>query len=126
VAEDVRRSVRRRLLFANVTGGVAVITFVLLASGEQLAPDLPLVLTLGAPFVPAAHLTDIAKGRVGKVLVSAESVRRAGAEAPHWSDVGTVALRGRTTPTAIYEPLLEQTEPIRGEAMGSTGSSRRS
>ncbi|HET6832302.1 MAG TPA: adenylate/guanylate cyclase domain-containing protein [Acidimicrobiales bacterium] len=56
VAEDVRRSVRRRLLFANVAGGIAVITFVLLASGEQLAPELPLALTLGAPFVPAALL----------------------------------------------------------------------
>ena len=55
-AEDVRRSVRRRLLFANVAGGLAVITFVLLASGERLAPDLPLALTLGAPFVPAALL----------------------------------------------------------------------
>jgi len=55
-AEDVRRSVRRRLLFANVAGGIAVITFVQLASGERLAPDLPLPLTLGAPFVPAALL----------------------------------------------------------------------
>lgn len=55
-AEDVRRSVRHRLLFANEAGGVAVITFVLLASGERLAPDLPLALTLGAPFVPAALL----------------------------------------------------------------------
>jgi adenylate cyclase len=56
VADDVRRSVRGRLLFANVAGGIAVITFVLLASGEELAPDLPLALTLGAPFVPAALL----------------------------------------------------------------------
>jgi adenylate cyclase len=56
VAADVRRSVRRRLLFANVAGGLAVITYVLLASGKRLAPDLPLVLTLGAPFVPAALL----------------------------------------------------------------------
>ena len=56
----MRRSVRRRLLFANVAGGLAVITFVLLASGEELAPDLPLALTLGAPFVPAALLVLLA------------------------------------------------------------------
>jgi len=81
---------------------------------------------IGPAVNEAARLTDIAKGRVVKVLASAESVRRAGAEASHWRDVGTVALRGRTTPTAIYEPLLEQTEPSRGEAIGSTGPSRRS
>ncbi|MGH2476312.1 MAG: adenylate/guanylate cyclase domain-containing protein, partial [Candidatus Limnocylindrales bacterium] len=81
---------------------------------------------IGPAVNEAARLTDIAKGRVVKVLASAESVRRAGAEASHWRDVGTVALRGRTTPTAMYEPLLEQTEPIRREAIGPTGPIRRS
>jgi adenylate cyclase len=81
---------------------------------------------IGPAVNEAARLTDIAKGRAVKVLASAESVRRAGAEAAHWRDVGTVALRGRTAPTAIYEPLPEQTEPSRGEAIGSTGTSRRS
>ncbi|MGH9258725.1 MAG: HAMP domain-containing protein, partial [Acidimicrobiales bacterium] len=41
-AERVRRSIRRRLLFANVAGAVAVMTFLQLASGKELAPDVPL------------------------------------------------------------------------------------
>jgi hypothetical protein len=32
-------------------------------------------------------------------------VRRAGAEGERWRDVGTVALRGRSTPTAMREPV---------------------
>jgi len=63
---------------------------------------------IGPAVNEAARLTDIAKGRAVKVLASAESVRRAAGEASHWRDVGTVALRGRATPAAIYEPLLEQ------------------
>jgi class 3 adenylate cyclase len=74
----------------------------------------------------ASRLTEIAKGRTVKVLASAESLRRAGSEASHWRNVGTVALRGRATPTAVYEPVaLEPTVPRR-DAMGSTEPERRS
>ena len=66
---------------------------------------------IGPAVNEASRLTDIAKGRAVRVLASAESVRRAGAEASHWHDVGTVALRGRATPTAIYEPLVEHAAP---------------
>jgi adenylate cyclase len=63
---------------------------------------------IGPAVNEAARLTDVAKGRPVKVLASAEVVRRAGAEAERWRDVGTVALRGRQSPTAIYEPIVEQ------------------
>jgi adenylate cyclase len=53
----------------------------------------------------AARLTDVAKGREVTVLASAETVRRADAEAERWQDVGSTTLRGRTAPTAIFEPL---------------------
>jgi adenylate cyclase len=66
---------------------------------------------IGPAVNEASRLTDIAKGRTVKVLASAESVRRAGAEASHWHDVGTVALRGRTMPTAISEPMAESVDP---------------
>ena len=66
---------------------------------------------IGPAVNEASRLTDIAKGRAVRVLASAESVRRASAEASHWHDVGTVALRGRATPTAIYEPLVEHAAP---------------
>jgi adenylate cyclase len=61
---------------------------------------------IGPAVNEAARLTDLAKGRAVKVLASVEVVRRGGGEATKWRDVGTVALRGRQVPTAIYEPLV--------------------
>jgi len=55
-AERVRRGVRRRLLFANAAGAVAVFTFVQLASGNDLAPEVPLWLRLVGPIAPAVVL----------------------------------------------------------------------
>jgi len=55
----------------------------------------------------AARLTDVAKGRPVKLLASEAAVRRSGDEAGHWRDVGSVALRGRSSPTAIREPVPE-------------------
>ena len=54
----------------------------------------------------AARLTEMAKGRVGRALASAGAVERAGDEAGRWAPLGTVALRGQSTPTAIYEPAV--------------------
>jgi adenylate cyclase len=66
---------------------------------------------IGTAVNEASRLTEVAKGRAVKVLASAESVRRASGDAGGWHDVGTVALRGRSTPTAIFEPVVE--EPAR-------------
>ncbi|HET8619784.1 MAG TPA: adenylate/guanylate cyclase domain-containing protein [Acidimicrobiales bacterium] len=63
---------------------------------------------IGTAVNEAARLTEVAKGRTVKVLASAESVRRASREAGGWHDVGTVALRGRSAPTAIYVPVVEE------------------
>jgi adenylate cyclase len=62
---------------------------------------------IGPAVNEAARLTDVAKGRTVKVLASGDAVRRAGDESTEWRDVGTVALRGRAAPTAIYEPRVE-------------------
>jgi len=67
---------------------------------------------IGPAVNEAARLTDVAKGRAIKVLASAEVVRRAGSEAQRWRDVGTVALRGRRTPTAVYEPIVDERAPL--------------
>jgi len=56
IAIRVRRSVRRRLLFANVAGAAAVMTFLQLASGQALAPDLPLWVQIVGPLAPVAVL----------------------------------------------------------------------
>jgi len=63
---------------------------------------------IGTAVNEANRLTEVAKGRPVKVLASAEAVRRASGEAGRWSDVGTVALRGRSTPTVIFEPMVEE------------------
>jgi adenylate cyclase len=60
---------------------------------------------IGPAVNEAARLTDVAKGRKIKALASEATVRRAGGEGEHWRDVGTVALRGRSTPTAMREPI---------------------
>lgn len=61
---------------------------------------------IGPAVNEAARLTDVAKGRAVKVLASSDIVRRAGAEGQQWRDVGSVALRGRRAPTAIFEPVV--------------------
>ena len=59
---------------------------------------------IGRPVNEASRLTDLAKGRGARVLASAAAIERAGDEADRWSSLGTVALRGHSAPTALYEP----------------------
>jgi adenylate cyclase len=66
---------------------------------------------IGRPVNEAARLTDLAKARAGRVLAGSGALDRAGEEAARWSDRGTVALRGQSAPTAIYEPL-DVREPV--------------
>jgi adenylate cyclase len=78
---------------------------------------------IGPPVNEAARLTDVAKGRTVKVLASGETVRRAAGEASRWRDVGSAALRGRSSPTAIYEPVAD--EPAVAGGSGSSGEGAR-
>jgi class 3 adenylate cyclase len=66
---------------------------------------------IGGPVNEAARLTDLAKGRCGRVIASQTTVRRAGDEAAHWTQLGNVALRGQSKPTAICEPVSVH-EPV--------------
>jgi adenylate cyclase len=63
---------------------------------------------IGSAVNEAARLTDIAKERSIKVLASAETVRQASDEAQRWRDAGTVPVRGRTAPAAVYEPVVDE------------------
>ena len=65
---------------------------------------------IGRPVNEAARLTDVAKGRPGRVLAGAGAIERAGHEATKWASLGTVALRGQQVPATIYEPV-EVREP---------------
>jgi adenylate cyclase len=66
---------------------------------------------IGRPVNEAARLTDLAKARTSRILAGEGALDRAGGEAARWSDCGTVALRGQSIPTAIYEPL-DVREPV--------------
>jgi adenylate cyclase len=61
---------------------------------------------IGRAVNEAARLTDLAKGRDGRVLASGAAVRRAGPESANWAGRGTVGLRGHQVPTEVYEPTL--------------------
>jgi adenylate cyclase len=66
---------------------------------------------IGRPVNEAARLTDLAKGRPGRVVVGQGAIDRAGEEAVRWASLGTVALRGQAAPAAIYEPV-DIREPV--------------
>ena len=66
---------------------------------------------IGRPVNEAARLTDLAKGRSGRVLASQGAADRAGGELARWASLGTVALRGQSEPVAIYEPV-EVRQPV--------------
>jgi adenylate cyclase len=52
----------------------------------------------------AARLTDEAKKRPGRLLVSEGTVRSAGAPDAEWLGCDELVLRGRRTPTLVFEP----------------------
>jgi adenylate cyclase len=64
---------------------------------------------IGRPVNEAARLSELAKGRDGRVLASAGALERAGDEARRWASLGTVGLRGQQAPTAIFEPAVGAT-----------------
>ena len=66
---------------------------------------------IGRPVNEAARLTDLAKGRAGRVVAGQGAIDRAGDETAKWASLGTVALRGHSAPVAIYEPI-DVREPV--------------
>jgi adenylate cyclase len=78
-----------------------------LSSGEAVAGNVGAesryeYTVMGRPVNEAARLTDLAKQRPGRLLVSAATVHASGAQ--DWIDAGTVELRGVRMPVAVCEP----------------------
>jgi adenylate cyclase len=63
---------------------------------------------IGRPVNEASRLTDLAKGRPGRVLASAAALALAPAEAAGWGSLGTLALRGQAAPIEVYEPAVRE------------------
>lgn len=59
---------------------------------------------IGDPVNEAARLTDLAKGRPGRMLASRAVVEHAGAAGAGWVPAGSELLRGRPFPTLLCEP----------------------
>ena len=59
---------------------------------------------IGDPVNEASRLTEQAKSRLGRVLASEETVRRAAENGRRWGIVGELELRGRSSSTVAYEP----------------------
>lgn len=66
---------------------------------------------IGRPVNEAARLSDLAKGRGARVLASAAAIARAGDEAGAWVGRGSVALRGHSQPTGLFEPGIREPTP---------------
>jgi adenylate cyclase len=52
----------------------------------------------------AARLTELAKDREARVLAGEGALSRAGDESSHWGSLGSVALRGHSSPVRVFEP----------------------
>jgi adenylate cyclase len=59
---------------------------------------------IGDPVNEAARLTDLAKGRAGRVLASRRAVSAAGSAGADWHPAGEAVLRGRDVATGLYAP----------------------
>jgi adenylate cyclase len=78
---------------------------------------------IGDPVNEAARLTEVAKQHPARVLASEPAVLRAGDEAAHWVPVGTLELRGRSTPTVAYAPAQTGAELTALQARSTPSSS---
>jgi adenylate cyclase len=80
-----------------------------ISSGEVVAGNVGAAdryeyTVIGDPVNEAARLSEEAKSRLGRVLVSDSAIRNASEEWEHWTQAGTVHLRGRSNPTIAFEP----------------------
>jgi len=67
---------------------------------------------IGDPVNEAARLSEEAKCYPGRTLASGAAVLDSNEEAVNWVECGSTLLRGRTNPTAMYEPTGDRrTEP---------------
>jgi adenylate cyclase len=81
----------------GVSSGVAV-------AGNVGTPQRYEYTVIGDPVNEAARLTEQAKSRLGRVLVSEETIALSADEGRRWGVVGELELRGRSIPTRAYEP----------------------
>jgi adenylate cyclase len=98
------RALRDRLASEGIEAGIGV------SAGRVVAGNLGAAkrfeyTVIGDPVNEAARLTELAKTRPGRLLVSEQALRRAGDREAEWFELcDELVLRGRTAPTAIGAP----------------------
>ena len=98
LAERLRARVQGIEAAIGVASGVAV-------AGQIGAEQRFEYTVIGDPVNEAARLTELAKGRPGRLLASGVTIERAdAAEAERWELGEAVSLRGRTRPTDVAAP----------------------
>jgi adenylate cyclase len=109
------RDLRQRLAvladaYPGIDAGIGVSSGTVVAGnvGTEARYEYTLI---GGPVNEAARLTELSKARAGRVMASSNAMQRSGPEASNWIPLGTVALRGQSAPTAIYEPVTLR-EPV--------------
>jgi adenylate cyclase len=109
------RNLRERLgaladAYPGIDAGIGVSSGTVVAGnvGTETRYEYTLI---GGPVNEAARLTELSKGRPARLIASSTAVQRGGSEGSNWMPLGTVALRGQSAPTAIYEAVPTR-EPV--------------
>jgi adenylate cyclase len=98
------RALRRRLAEAEIVAGIGVSAGRVVAGNIGAAKRFEYTV-IGDPVNEAARLTELAKGRPERLLVSDAALRRApNGEAEQFERCDEVVLRGRNTPTTVAAP----------------------
>jgi adenylate cyclase len=92
-----------RATYPQLDVGIGVATGIVLA-GNVGAEHRYEYTVIGDAVNEAARLTEEAKGRPGRVLASEAAVSTADDEAVAWRKIDVIQLRGRPSPTTVYEP----------------------
>ena len=88
-----------------VDAGIGVSSGKLLAANVGSATRFEFTV-VGDAANEAARLTELAKRRPGRVVAAASSITRAAGDEPSWwAHAGEIRLRGKSSPTAVFEPL---------------------
>ena len=103
------RALRAARALRGAASGLDVDVGIGVSTGEAVAGNVGSetryeYTVIGRPVNEAARLVEHAKRHPGRVLVSAASVRRAGAEAASWRVAGCFDLRGLATAVEAWEP----------------------
>jgi adenylate cyclase len=111
-ARALRAAQELRVKLAALEDHHGVVAAIGVATGTVVAGNIGALdryefTVIGDAVNVAARLTEEAKRRPSRLLVSASAIDHASADG-QWSQIGPMQLRGRSTPTDVYEPAASR------------------